>query len=167
MMDHIFQYSGLLTISSFISLIFSMILINIYISLAKKLEFFSVPHQGGVRQDIIPTSGGISFGLAYILMVLLFNNIHSVPQDYLSSIVYGSGLMLLTGFIDDIYSLSSSIRLIIQLIFVLMISFLFGIRFFLSLLVLYRTLSLVNQCRQNRLYFSILKLFSNAKLFYS
>ena len=128
MMDHIFQYSGLLTISSFISLIFSMILINIYISLAKKLEFFSVPHQGGVRQDIIPTSGGISFGLAYILMVLLYNNIHSLPQDYLSSIVYGSGLMLLTGFIDDIYSLSSSIRLIIQLIFVLMISFLFGIQ---------------------------------------
>ena len=127
-MEHIFQNSYLLTISSLTSLICSMVLINIYISLAKKFKFFSKPHQGGVRQDIIPTSGGIAFGLAYLLMVFLFNMLQPVPQDYLSSIIYGSGLMLLTGFIDDIYSITSTIRLIIQLIFVMGVSFLFGVQ---------------------------------------
>ena len=124
-MDKINSYFSVVILFSFVALILSTLFIKIYILLAKKLKFFSTPHQGGVRQDIIPTSGGISFGLIYIVMILILNVFHELPQAYLLSIIIGSSLMLITGFIDDIYSLSSIIRLIIQLIFVILVLFLF------------------------------------------
>ena len=125
-MDKINSYFSVVILFSFVALILSTLFIKIYILLARKLKFFSTPHQGGVRQDIIPTSGGISFGLVYLVMILILNLFHELPQVYLLSIIIGSSLMLITGFIDDIYSLSSIIRLIIQLIFVILVFFLFG-----------------------------------------
>ena len=125
-MDKINSYFSVVILFSFVALILSALFIRIYILLARKLKFFSTPHQGGVRQDIIPTSGGISFGLIYIVMILILNVFYELPQAYLLSIIIGSSLMLITGFIDDIYSLSSIIRLIIQLIFVILVFFLFG-----------------------------------------
>ena len=124
-MDKINSYYSVVMLFSFVALILSILFIKIYILLAKKLKLFSTPHQGGVRQDIIPTSGGISFGSIYIVMILMLNIFHEIPQAYLLSIIIGSSLMLITGFIDDIYSLSSIIRLTIQLIFVILVLFLF------------------------------------------
>ena len=125
-MDKINTYLSVVILFSFVALILSALLIKIYILLANRLKLFSTPHQGGVRQDIIPTSGGISFGLIYIVMILILNVFHELPQAYLLSIIIGSGLMLVIGFIDDIYSLSSIMRLIIQLIFVILVFSLFG-----------------------------------------
>tara|TARA_Y100000588_G_C14278450_1_gene935666 strand:- start:4786 stop:5820 length:1035 start_codon:yes stop_codon:yes gene_type:complete len=127
-MDKINTYFSVVILFSSVALILSILFIKIYILLAKKLKFFSTPHQGGVRQDTIPTSGGISFGLVYIVMILILNLFHQIPQAYLLSIIIGSSLMLITGFIDDIYSLSSIMRLIIQLIFVILVCFLFDIQ---------------------------------------
>tara|TARA_B100000686_G_C16793326_1_gene980339 strand:+ start:2519 stop:3559 length:1041 start_codon:yes stop_codon:yes gene_type:complete len=131
MMDKTDAYFSISLLFSFLTLILSIVFINIYILLAKKFGFFSVPHKGGVRKDIIPTSGGISFSCLYLLMVITLNIYFQIPKDYFYSILFGSGLMAITGFIDDIYSLSSSIRLCIQLMFVTMICFFFGIENFL------------------------------------
>tara|TARA_B100001250_G_C19805750_1_gene793220 strand:- start:1768 stop:2802 length:1035 start_codon:yes stop_codon:yes gene_type:complete len=128
MMDKIIAYFSVSALFIFITLIISIFFTKIYICLAKKLGFFSVPHQGGVRQDIIPTSGGIAFGLTYLLMLLLLAAFIELPENYFLSIIFGSGFMLLTGFIDDIHSLSSSIRLVIQLLFVTVICFLFDVQ---------------------------------------
>ena len=124
-MDKTNSYFSVVILFSVAALILSIVFIKIYILLAKKLKLFSTPHQGVVRQDIIPTSGGISFGLIYIFMILILNVFYGLPQAYALSIIIGSSLMLITGFIDDIYSLSSTIRLIIQLIFVISVFFLF------------------------------------------
>ena len=126
-MNKISSYLFLAILLSTLSLILSAVSTNFYISLAQKFKLFSTPHQGGVRKDIIPTSGGISFGLIYLLMIMTLNFFLPIPNAYLQSIIFGCGIMLLIGFIDDIYGLSSGIRLVIQLLFVLFVCYLFEI----------------------------------------
>ena len=127
MTNRLIDYLFLTVFLSILTLILSIVSTKIYISLAQKFKLFSVPHQGGVRKDIIPTSGGISFGLVYLLMLMILNYFYQIPNSYFYSIIFGSGTMLLIGFIDDIYSLSSGIRLVIQLFFVLLVCYLFDI----------------------------------------
>ena len=126
-MDKSNNYLFLAVFLSILTLILSILSTNIYISLAQKFKFFSVPHQGGVRKEIIPTSGGISFGLVYLVMVISLNYFFEIPNGYLYSIILGCGIMLIIGFIDDIYALSSGIRLVMQLFFVLFVCYLFEI----------------------------------------
>tara|TARA_X000000368_G_scaffold406778_1_gene385484 strand:- start:636 stop:1604 length:969 start_codon:yes stop_codon:yes gene_type:complete len=107
-------------------LVLSIVSTKFYISVAKKFKLFSVPHDGGVRKDIIPTSGGISFGIIYLLIVVALSMYLNLPNSYFYSILLGSGLMLSIGFLDDIFHLSSSLRLLIQFIFVLFVCLMFG-----------------------------------------
>mgnify|MGYP001207418184 CR=1 FL=1 len=126
-MDKSSNYLFLAVMLSTLSLILSVLSTKIYISIAQKFKFFSVPHKGGVRKEIIPTSGGISFGLIYLAMLLSLNHFLVIPHAYLLTIIFGCGIMLLVGFIDDIYGLSSGIRLVLQLIFVLLVCYTFEI----------------------------------------
>jgi len=108
-------------------LFLSIVSIKIYISVANRFKLFSVPHQGGVRKDIIPTSGGISFGMIYLLIVIGISAYFDVPQNYFYSIIIGSGFIMIIGFMDDIFHLSSGFRLFIQLAFVVFVCYMFGL----------------------------------------
>ena len=116
----------LLVIYPLATLILTIIFVKFFITLAHKYNLKSIPHQGGVRKDIVPTSGGISFGIVYLTMIILFKYFHHIPDQYFLSIVFGAGMMLLIGFFDDIYSLSSLARLFTQFIFVTFILWIFG-----------------------------------------
>ena len=126
-MDQISNQVLFIALSSFFALILSILATKFYISIAHKYKLLSVPHQGGVRKDIVPTSGGISFGLIYIAFIVGLSYISEIPNTYFYSITFGSGAMLIMGFIDDIYGLSSGIRLVLQFLFVLFVSYLFGV----------------------------------------
>tara|TARA_B100001750_G_C15489326_1_gene590250 strand:- start:98 stop:1132 length:1035 start_codon:yes stop_codon:yes gene_type:complete len=110
---------------SFAAFFSAIISTKIYISFAKKFQIASKPHQGGVRKDIVPTSSGVAFGFVYILIIFIFDNFFEIPSSYTLSIIFGSGLMLLIGFLDDIYPLSSSFRLLFQFLFLFLIGYLF------------------------------------------
>ena len=96
----------------------TLVFVKSFIIIANKFGFKSVPHVGGVRQDIVITSGGIAFGCAYLVMILIFHYFQGLPQQIVTSLVLGSGIMMIVGFLDDIYSLSSITRLLVQFAFV-------------------------------------------------
>jgi len=96
----------------------TLVFVKSFIIIANKFGFKSVPHVGGVRQDIVITSGGIAFGSAYLIMILIFHYFQGLPQHLVISFLLGSGIMMIVGFLDDIYSLSSITRLLVQFAFV-------------------------------------------------
>ncbi|MBC8227588.1 MAG: hypothetical protein H8E74_10750 [Gammaproteobacteria bacterium] len=124
-MDNQFLLSLIFITSSFL---LSLAVTFIYIDLAKKLNISSKPHVGGVRQDIVPTGGGICFGLVYFISFIIYSNFFFVPDSYAFSIIFGSSLILIIGFLDDIFTLTSSFRLLIQFIFILFIGYIFNIQ---------------------------------------
>ena len=107
--------------------ILSVIFTYIYLRIATKLNLSSTPHKGGVRQDITPTSGGLAFALLYFIIFLLYDIYYAIPYSYKYSILFGSGLITLIGFLDDLYGLSSLFRLIIQFILLFTIGYFFDI----------------------------------------
>jgi UDP-N-acetylmuramyl pentapeptide phosphotransferase/UDP-N-acetylglucosamine-1-phosphate transferase len=110
-----------------ISFPLSILTTYLYIKVALKFNLLSQPHPGGVRQENIPTSGGIAFGLLYCLILFIYNQFFSIPDPYKYSIFIGSGLMILIGFLDDIYGLSSLKKLIFQFLFMFLIAYFFDI----------------------------------------
>jgi len=110
-----------------ISLFLSLIVTSVYIKLAKYYRLTSKPHSGGVRQDIVPTAAGIAFGLLYCLIIITIDQIYVIPTAYKYSILFGGGLIAITGFLDDLYELSGVLRLCIQFAFILLISYFFDI----------------------------------------
>ncbi len=110
-----------------ISFPLSVLTTYIYIKVALRFNLLSQPHPGGVRQESMPTSGGIAFGLLYCLILFSFNQFFTIPDSYKYSIFIGSGSMILIGFLDDIYGLSSLIKLILQFLFMFLIAYFFGI----------------------------------------
>ena len=133
----------------------SILATYLYIKVALKFNLLSQPHPGGVRQERMPTSGGVAFGLLYCLILFSYNQFFSIPDPYKYSIFIGSGSMILIGFLDDIYGLSSSLKLILQFLFMFLIAYFFDIHtwimddpnqfyFFVILLFLFGSIWLIN-----------------------
>ena len=114
MVNDLILASGYMLTTCLLTLLF----VKSFITIANKFGFKSVPHVGGVRQDIVITSGGIAFGCAYLIMVFICHYLQGLPQSIVISLVLGSGVMMIVGFLDDIYSLSSITRLLVQFAFV-------------------------------------------------
>ena len=110
-----------------ISFPLSILITYLYIKAALKFNLLSQPHPGGVRQESMPTSGGMAFGVLYCLILISYNQFFSIPDPYKYSIFIGSGSMILIGFLDDIYGLSSSIKLVLQFLFMFLIAYFFDI----------------------------------------
>ena len=110
-----------------ISFPLSILTTYLYIKVALRFNLLSTPHPGGVRQESLPTSGGIAFGLLYCLILISYNQFFSIPDPYKYSIFIGSGSMILIGFLDDIYGLSSLIKLVLQFLFMFLIAYFFDI----------------------------------------
>ncbi len=99
----------------------------VYIKISTNLGLLSKPHKGGVRQDIVPTSGGIAFSLVFFLLIIIYDQFYVIPIGYKLSILIGVMFMTVIGFVDDIYGLSSTFRLISQFLFISLIGYLFNI----------------------------------------
>ena len=103
----------------------TLLFVKSFMIIANRFGFKSVPHKGGVRQDIVITSGGIAFGCAYLIMILIFHYFQGLPENLVISLVLGTGIMMIVGFLDDIYSLSSITRLLVQFTFVAFLLWIF------------------------------------------
>ena len=103
----------------------STLVVYSYIRLALKLNLLSIPHKGGVRQDSIPTSGGLAFGFLYFIILIFFSNFIEIDIAYRYSILLGASVMTLLGFLDDMYELSSFLKLISQFLFMFLIGYIF------------------------------------------
>ena len=100
------------------------ILFKYYPNFSKVLGSFTKPQGVDVTQSSKPTGSGILFPL--ILYFYLFANFQDFNLNSSSLLVMISCfLMAILGFIDDIYFLSSKLRLLCQTIFVCILAFIF------------------------------------------
>ncbi|MDD4013906.1 MAG: MraY family glycosyltransferase [Candidatus Omnitrophica bacterium] len=84
---------------------------------ARKLGVLDEPDQRKVHSKPMPLLGGVAIATAFSLALLL--NFHFSVQ--LKGVVMASLIVMLTGLADDIFGLSASIRLVIQVICVAVI----------------------------------------------
>ncbi|OJG75546.1 glycosyl transferase, group 4 family protein [Enterococcus quebecensis] len=111
----------------FLTFILSLIVTPIIKLLAFRIGAYDAPGERRINTKVMPTAGGLSIYFVFAFSCLvLFQSI--IPIDYIWPIILGSGIVVLTGLIDDIYELSPKKKTIGILLGALVIYFVADIR---------------------------------------
>lgn len=93
----------------FLTFILSLIVTPIIKILAFRMGAYDSPGERRINTKIMPTGGGLSIYFVFSFSCLvLFQSI--IPTSYILPIILGSGIVVLTGLIDDIYELSPKMK---------------------------------------------------------
>ncbi|MFP7297241.1 glycosyltransferase family 4 protein [Neobacillus niacini] len=88
----------------------SLLITPLVKKLAYKIRATDKPNKRKVHQTLMPRLGGLAIYLAFLAGVILLQ-----PENpYGASIIIGSGIIVLSGILDDIYELSARIKLLAQ-----------------------------------------------------
>jgi UDP-GlcNAc:undecaprenyl-phosphate/decaprenyl-phosphate GlcNAc-1-phosphate transferase len=79
--------------------------------LAYKLRATDRPNKRKVHQTIMPRLGGLAIYLAFLAGVLLLQPVN----PFAASIMIGSGIIVISGILDDIFELSAKLKLMAQI----------------------------------------------------
>lgn len=90
----------------------SLLMTQVFIKLAHKYGFLDDAkkhkHPAHIHKKPVPRGGGIPIFLSILIASLLFLNINQI----LAGVLLGAGLIVLLGFLDDLFDLPPSFRLI-------------------------------------------------------
>lgn len=90
---------------------FSILITPLVKKLAYKMGATDRPNTRKVHQTLMPRMGGVAIYLAFLLGIFILQ-----PENQFStSIMIGSGIIVLTGILDDIYELSAKVKLLAQI----------------------------------------------------
>lgn len=103
--------------SFMLSFAVSFVLIPIIITVLRKLDILDRPDHRKVHKAPIPRMGGIAIYIGFVIP-MLFIMFYDNPQK---GIVYGAGIALVVGAIDDILGISAIIKLIVLFALTLLI----------------------------------------------
>ncbi|MEH6992703.1 MraY family glycosyltransferase [Neobacillus drentensis] len=79
--------------------------------LAYKIRATDRPNKRKVHQTLMPRLGGLAIYIAFLAGVILLQPVN----PYSSSIIIGSGIIVISGILDDIYELSAKLKLMAQI----------------------------------------------------
>lgn len=101
----------------FISVFFINILgIIVYRSIATRLGILSYPNFRTLHELSVPRGAGIVFSSIFVIGVFVFWYFNLLSKELLFILGFGGGMATLFGFIDDIYDIRASRKLLIQII---------------------------------------------------
>jgi len=80
-----------------------------------------------LHQKPTPRGGGVIFSMIFALSVILFGSLNIIEKNLINVFGYGAILALLLGYIDDLISISSLKKLLLQFFLVLWILYFFSI----------------------------------------
>jgi UDP-GlcNAc:undecaprenyl-phosphate/decaprenyl-phosphate GlcNAc-1-phosphate transferase len=80
-------------------------------NLAYKIRATDRPNKRKVHQSIMPRLGGLAIYLAFLAGVILLRP----ASPFATSIMIGSGIIVISGILDDIYELSAKLKLLAQI----------------------------------------------------
>jgi UDP-GlcNAc:undecaprenyl-phosphate/decaprenyl-phosphate GlcNAc-1-phosphate transferase len=99
----------------FFTLIICFMISILITPLVKKLAFkiraTDRPNKRKVHQTLMPRLGGLAIYIAFLAGVILLQPIN----PYSTSIIIGSGIIVISGILDDIYELSAKLKLMAQI----------------------------------------------------
>lgn len=111
----------------FLTFILSLIVTPIIKIFAFRIGAYDEPGERRINKKIMPTAGGLSIYTVFSFSCLfLFQSI--IPRDYILPIIIASGIIVLTGLIDDIKELSPKMKTLGILLGALVIYFKTDIR---------------------------------------
>ena len=93
----------------YISIVILLTGFIVYMSLAKRFNIVDIPNSRSSHKEPIIRGGGIIFFLAFVLFYVLFE------QQY-TYFFLGLTIVAIISFLDDLYSLNTKVRFLIQLI---------------------------------------------------
>lgn len=97
----------------------TFLLISFFIKIAGKLNIMAFPNKRTIHVKPIPTSGGICFGLSFLLgLFFLTLRYKYIYNDFVMPIIIGGAMTLIIGVIDDKFDLKATIKLFMQIIVV-------------------------------------------------
>lgn len=112
----------------FSTLLFSMFLTIILIPILKGLAFrmkvVDVPNQRKIHTSPMPKTGGIAIAMGVFVPLLLWAS----GNEFVSAVLFGAGVIVLFGFIDDIKELGYKAKFAGQLIAALIVIFYGGVK---------------------------------------
>src|SRR5699024_2536704 len=100
-----------IVIFAFLTMLISLIITPIFIRLVKKFNVTDKPNHRKVHKDPIPTLGGLVIFASFMIGLLILQ-----PEShYHVAIISGGCIILVLGFMDDMYNLSPKINLLWKL----------------------------------------------------
>jgi len=84
--------------------------LTIITPLSVKIGLVDHPNQRKLHTQVIPLTGGVSIFAGIVISLLLLENINTIVFSYLVSV----SIIFVLGVLDDIYDISSSLRLVVQ-----------------------------------------------------
>lgn len=98
--------------SLLLTFIMSIIITPFVIKLAKKIGATDAPDERKVHDKIMPRLGGLGIYISFLIGVFIF------IDDYksIAPILIGSLIIVLTGFVDDLYTITPKVKLFGQLL---------------------------------------------------
>lgn len=111
----------------FLTFILSLILTPIIKILAFRMGAYDAPGERRINTKIMPTAGGLSiYAVFSFSSLVLFQSI--IPTSYILPIILASGIVVVTGLIDDVHELSPKKKTLGILLGALVIYFVADIR---------------------------------------
>ncbi|MBO0477430.1 undecaprenyl/decaprenyl-phosphate alpha-N-acetylglucosaminyl 1-phosphate transferase [Vagococcus sp. DIV0080] len=110
----------------FLTMILAFLLTPLIKKFACKVGAVDIPNSRRVNKTAMPTAGGLAIYIAFSISALFFFP-DLIPFDYALHLVVSSGIVVITGLIDDIFELTPKQKLIGVLIAALYVCFVFDV----------------------------------------
>jgi UDP-GlcNAc:undecaprenyl-phosphate GlcNAc-1-phosphate transferase len=107
------QYGEKALFAFCLSFLFVILALIVY----PKFELLDKPWKYGIKRKPIPYYGGLAMFLAFSISILFFVEVNAAVMG----LILGSGIIVITGFLDDYFDLSPLIRLFAQFTAALML----------------------------------------------
>ena len=95
-----------------IAFVVSLLTIPLVIKFSKRFGFVDQPNYRKVHKDVMPRLGGLSIIIGTTVGALIV--VPNIP--YMTHIVIGAAILILTGILDDKYNLSAKVKITSQLV---------------------------------------------------
>ena len=110
----------------FLTMILALLITPLIKKLAFKIGAVDIPNSRRVNTKVMPTAGGLAIYIAFSISVLFFFP-DLIPFKYGLHLVISSGIVVITGLIDDVFELKPKQKLIGILIAALYVCFVFDV----------------------------------------
>ncbi len=110
----------------FLTMILAFLLTPLIKKFACKVGAVDIPNSRRVNKTAMPTAGGLAIYIAFSISALFFFP-DLIPFNYALHLVISSGIVVITGLIDDIFELTPKQKLIGVLIAALYVCFVFDV----------------------------------------